>query len=279
MQDFHKFSIWEQFRSLWYFPKYRNTNFAISHFLHESFLLLFCTSAYMALPFGPCIFAFVGGMVSTKCSSTSKKELSQLKGLLPLWGFCSIVHFGVNCVTTSRWNSDNCGHVSICIMNRTCSLRTFMSIKCKQDFLHFSADFLSWKNKPDFLYWSCLQLPFYDCDHWHGQASTYDTMHKVHFFMLCRLCYVSISMFCISVSPFLNIFYISLTITFMLGLIVPQGSVFLVTRNRFSWELMHQCHYRLYCLYWHSSSMVITKTEIPERVLYFCTYITVYNKV
>jgi len=65
---------------------------------------------------------------------------------------------------------------------------------------------------------------------------------------------------------------------FLLGLTVPQGTVFLVT-NRFSWELVHQCQYRLYCLYWHGSSLVITKTEIPERVLYFFTYITVYNKI
>jgi len=100
----------------------------------KSFLLLFCTAAYMALPFGPCIFAFVWSMVTRKCSSTSQRELSQLKGLLPHWGFCSIVHFGVNFVITSRWNSDNCGHVSICIMNRTCSLRTSMSIKRSQEF-------------------------------------------------------------------------------------------------------------------------------------------------
>jgi len=71
----------------------------------------------------------------------------------------------------------------------------------------------------------------------------------------------------------------SLAITFLLGLAVPQGTVFLVTRNRFSWELMHQCQYGLYCLYWHSSSLVITKTEIPECVLYFFTYITVYDKI
>jgi len=132
MQNFHKFYFSELF-SLWYFPKYRNINFALSHFLHIS-LLLFCTSAYMALPFGPCIFAFVWGMMTRKCSCTSQRELAQLKGLLPLWGFCNIVHFGVNFITTARWNSDNCRHVSICIMNRTCSLRTSMSIKCNQEF-------------------------------------------------------------------------------------------------------------------------------------------------
>jgi len=71
----------------------------------------------------------------------------------------------------------------------------------------------------------------------------------------------------------------SLAITFLLGLTVPQGTVFLVTRNIFSWELMHQSQYRLHCLYWNSSCLVITKTEIPERVLYFFTYITVYNKI
>lgn len=38
----------------------------------------------------------------------------------------------------------------------------------------------------------------------------------------------------VSVSPFLNILFICLAIMFLLSLTVPRGTVFLVTRNRFS---------------------------------------------